>query len=57
MVKKFLKSNTHDLTTSFVLLALRLIMGVAFIYHGWGKIQDPFSWMPADSGVPGFLQF
>lgn len=40
-----------------VLLILRLIVGIAFILHGWGKIQSPFSWMPPEAGVPGILQF
>lgn len=44
-------------TASFALLALRIVTGTAFILHGWGKIQQPFGWMPAESGVPGFLQF
>lgn len=38
------------------LLILRLIAGAAFLMHGWGKIQAPFSWMGSESGVPGVLQ-
>lgn len=38
------------------LLLIRLIMGVAFMMHGWGKIQSPFSWMPPGTPVPGFFQ-
>jgi putative oxidoreductase len=38
------------------LLLLRLVVGLAFMFHGWGKIQAPFSWMGPDAGVPGFLQ-
>lgn len=38
------------------LLILRLVAGLAFIFHGYGKITNPFGWMPADSGVPGILQ-
>jgi putative oxidoreductase len=30
---------------SFGLLVLRLIVGVAFILHGWPKIQNPMAWM------------
>lgn len=30
---------------SFGLLALRLVVGAAFILHGWPKIQRPTSWM------------
>jgi len=38
------------------LLLLRLVAGAAFLVHGSGKIQSPFSWMPPDAPVPGFLQ-
>ena len=39
------------------LLILRLIVGIAFVIHGSGKIQSPFSWMPPEAGIPGILQF
>ena len=38
------------------LLILRVIFGVGIMQHGWSKIQNPFGWMSADSGVPGILQ-
>jgi putative oxidoreductase len=40
------------------LFFLRLVMGVAFIFHGWPKIQNPLGWMTAMGGssVPAFLQ-
>ena len=38
------------------LFLVRFIMGTAFCYHGWDKIVAPFSWMPAEAGIPGFLQ-
>lgn len=38
------------------LLIIRVITGAALMFHGWGKIQKPFSWMPPDAPVPGFLQ-
>ena len=41
---------------SVALLALRLVSGAAFMHHGFTKIQNPFSWMGADSSTPGFLQ-
>ena len=28
------------------LLILRLVAGLAFISHGYGKITEPFAWMP-----------
>lgn len=38
------------------LLLLRLVAGTAFMFHGWSKIQQPFSWMGPDSTMPGILQ-
>jgi putative oxidoreductase len=38
------------------LLVLRLVAGLAFVFHGYGKITNPFGWMPPESGVPGILQ-
>ena len=43
------------LAASIGLLALRLVAGLAFIHHGWGKIQNPFGWAGEDSTIPGFL--
>jgi putative oxidoreductase len=42
--------------TSAGLLALRVVMGVAFVLHGWPKIQNPTAWMGTESGVPGVFQ-
>lgn len=42
---------------SIAVLLLRLVTGVAFLFHGWGKIQDPMHWMDKAPGhPPGFLQ-
>ncbi|MCK7556065.1 DoxX family protein [Chitinophaga sedimenti] len=43
---------------SFALLVLRLVVGVAFLYHGWGKIQTPLSWSPPESPlmIPAIFQ-
>ncbi|MHB0959353.1 MAG: DoxX family protein [Pirellulaceae bacterium] len=38
------------------LLLLRLVMGAAFIFHGWPKIQHPLDWMGPEAPVPGVLQ-
>jgi putative oxidoreductase len=40
------------------LLLVRLVMGAAFILHGWPKIQNPFGWMNAMGGssIPSWLQ-
>lgn len=42
---------------SGALLLLRLVCGVAFVLHGWGKIQNPFGWMGPDAQVPAIFQF
>lgn len=52
----YFKVNSFSKFQSLALLLLRLIMGVAFILHGWGKIQSPFNWMPG-ADVPGVFQF
>lgn len=42
---------------SIAVLILRLVMGVAFLFHGWPKIQNPMHWMDkAPMHPPGFLQ-
>lgn len=42
---------------SAAMLALRLVVGAAFVLHGQGKIVHPFGWMGADSTMPAALQF
>lgn len=39
---------------SLGLLILRLVVGVAFVLHGWPKIQKPTSWM--GDAIPGIFQ-
>jgi putative oxidoreductase len=53
----------QKLFTDFILppgaagiLILRVITGLAFMLHGFGKIQQPFSWMGPDSWAPPILQ-
>ncbi|MET0339861.1 MAG: DoxX family protein [Polyangiales bacterium] len=42
---------------SIAVLLLRLAAGVGLMFHGWGKIQNPFHWMDkAPAHPPGFLQ-
>ena len=55
---RFLQPVPQPVFASTTLLLLRLIVGVAFIFHGWGKIQSPFDWMgPQGDAVPGIFQF
>lgn len=57
--KSCLQPVSHSTFASTAILLLRLIVGVAFVIHGWGKIQTPFSWMPPQAPVhiPAFFQF
>src|SRR5262245_31890362 len=41
-----------DRPESAVLLLLRLVMGAAFILHGWPKIQHATTWMSANGPAP-----
>jgi putative oxidoreductase len=41
---------------SLGLLLLRLVMGAAFLFHGWGKIKDPMGWMGPEAQIPATLQ-
>lgn len=55
-LKCFMQPNTQSNCASWALLLLRLVVGVAMMMHGWGKIQSPMSWMGPDAPVPGILQ-
>ena len=45
----------QSLRTSTGLLIIRVLAGVAFIYHGYDKILDPFGWMGDDAPFPALL--
>ena len=57
--KKLFTPTAQPKDISTALLILRLVAGIAFVLHGWGKIQNPFAWIPAQAPVqiPGFFQF
>jgi len=38
------------------LLILRIVAGLAFMHHGYGKIQHPTAWMGPNGNVPAVLQ-
>lgn len=56
MIKTLFQPVPVGARASAGLLAVRLVAGLAFMLHGWGKIQHPFSWMGPESGTPGILQ-
>ena len=54
--KKYFSVPGHQTPADLGLLLLRFVAGLAFMLHGWGKIQNPFGWMGPDAFAPGFLQ-
>jgi putative oxidoreductase len=54
--KTYFSVPTHQALADASLLLLRFVAGIAFMLHGWGKIQNPFGWMGPDAFAPGFLQ-
>jgi putative oxidoreductase len=55
-MRRILYRDGTDGLGSVGLLILRATVGMAFIFHGWGKIQQPTSWMGEGAPVPGPLQ-
>jgi putative oxidoreductase len=55
-MRHLLYCDTVGRVGSAGLLLLRLVMGVAFILHGWPKIQNPMGWMGPEASVPAILQ-
>ncbi len=55
-MRRILYRDGIDGLGSVGLVILRVTVGMAFIFHGWGKIQTPTHWMPAEAPIPGPLQ-
>ena len=55
-LRKLLSVPQNSIFTDVALLLLRVIAGLAFMFHGWSKIQNPFGWMGPDSFAPGLIQ-
>ncbi len=55
-LKKYMQPLTQPGIASVGLMVLRIVAGAAFMFHGWGKIQNPMGWAGPESGIPGFFQ-
>ena len=55
-MRHFLYCDSVGKIGSVGLLLLRLAMGAAFLFHGWGKIQNPVGWMGPEAHVPAVFQ-
>lgn len=54
-MRKYFSAPSYSKQVDAALLLVRLVVGVAFMFHGWGKIQNPMSWAGPDSAIPGIL--
>jgi len=55
-VKRIFRVPEHTPFSDVALLLIRVVAGLAFMVHGWGKIQNPFGWMGPDAFAPGVFQ-
>jgi putative oxidoreductase len=55
-IKKFFTVSAHSTFADVALLLIRVVAGLAFMMHGWSKIQNPFGWMGPDGFAPGIFQ-
>jgi putative oxidoreductase len=56
-MRRWLYPDSVSVLGSAGLLLLRVPVGLAFLVHGWPKIQNPFGWMGPEVSVPAILQF
>ena len=55
-LKQLFTAPSHTTGSDIALLLVRLVAGVAFIWHGAPKIQNPFGWMGPNSFAPAPFQ-
>jgi putative oxidoreductase len=55
-VKRIFSAPEQGKAVSMALLLLRIVVGLAFMHHGWGKIQHATSWMGPDAATPAAFQ-
>lgn len=55
-IKNVFKTEEHSTFGNLALLLLRVVAGLAFMLHGWSKIQDPFGWMGPEAFAPSVFQ-
>lgn len=56
MKSRIFAVRNQPVEVDLALLLIRLVVGYAFVLHGWGKIQHPLNWMGPESSVPGIFQ-
>lgn len=56
LLTKYSNQLKKNGTYSWTIFLIRLVVGLAFMMHGGGKIQNPFNWMGPDSSIPAAFQ-
>jgi putative oxidoreductase len=56
MKERILGIKKFPVGVDLALLLVRLVVGFAFMHHGYGKIQHPMTWMGPKSAYPVFFQ-
>jgi putative oxidoreductase len=55
-IRSFFAVPEYTTFTHAALLLIRIVAGIAFMMHGWRKIQNPFGWMGPDGFAPSIFQ-
>jgi putative oxidoreductase len=55
-MKRFFAVPTYWTFADVALLLIRVVAGLAFMMHGWMKIQNPFGWMGPQAFAPAPFQ-
>lgn len=56
LLSKYSNLLQKECCFSWSFLILRAVAGLALMFHGWGKVQNPLNWMGSDTAIPGILQ-
>jgi len=55
-MKKCFRVLEHPTFVNVALLFIRIVAGLAFTIHGWGKMHNPFGWMGPTGFAPPIFQ-
>jgi putative oxidoreductase len=55
-MRRFFSVPERSTFVDLALVLVRVVAGLAFMLHGWPKIQNPFGWMGPDAFAPGVFQ-
>jgi putative oxidoreductase len=55
-IKRIFAASGYSAFADTALLLIRIVAGLAFTIHGWGKIQNAFGWMGPSGFAPGIFQ-